>query len=105
MFNHTGREFFAFQAIQKNRENSPYLQLVQGINFGWNTPYNDGFGYEAWRNCFELVNLNLWEPKVREYLLDVIGFWIDEFDIDGIRLDCADCLEFSFYGGYAALYQ
>ena len=48
------------------------------------------------RNCFELVNLNLREPKVREYLLDVIGFWIDEFDIDGIRLDCADCLEFSF---------
>ena len=42
------------------------------------------------------MNLNLWEPKVREYLLDVIGFWIDEFDIDGIRLDCADCLEFSF---------
>ena len=96
VFNHTGREFFAFQDIQKNREQSPYCSWYKGINFGWNTPYNDGFGYEAWRNCFELVNLNLWEPKVREYLLDVIGFWIDEFDIDGIRLDCADCLEFSF---------
>ena len=33
---------------------------------------------------------------MREYLLDVIDFWIDEFDIDGIRLDCADCLELSF---------
>jgi cyclomaltodextrinase len=96
VFNHTGREFFAFQDIQKNREQSPYCSWYKGINFGWNSPYNDGFGYEAWRNCFELVNLNLWEPKVREYLLDVIGFWIDEFDIDGIRLDCADCLEFSF---------
>jgi len=42
------------------------------------------------------VNLNYWEPKVREYLLDVIRFWIREFDIDGIRLDCADCLDFSF---------
>ena len=96
VFNHTGREFFAFRDIQRNRENSPYCCWYKGINFGWNTPYNDGFGYEAWRNCFELVNLNLWEPQVREYLLDVIGFWIDEFDIDGIRLDCADCLEFSF---------
>lgn len=96
VFNHTGREFFAFQDIQKNRENSPYCSWYKGINFGWNSPYNDGFGYEAWRNCFELVNLNPWEPKVREYLLDVIGFWIDEFDIDGIRLDCADCLDFSF---------
>ena len=96
VFNHTGREFFAFRDIQKNRENSPYCSWYKGINFGWNGPYNDGFGYEAWRNCFELVNLNYWEPKVREYILDVIGFWIDEFDIDGIRLDCADCLDFSF---------
>ena len=96
VFNHTGREFLAFQDIQKNREQSSYCSWYKGINFGWNSPYNDGFGYEAWRNCFELVNLNLREPKVREYLLDVIGFWIDEFDIDGIRLDCADCLEFSF---------
>lgn len=96
VFNHTGREFFAFQDIQKNRENSPYCSWYKGIHFGWNSPYNDGFGYEAWRNCFELANLNLWEPQVRSYLLDVIGFWIDEFDIDGIRLDCADCLEFSF---------
>jgi len=96
VFNHTGREFFAFQDIIKNREQSPYCSWYKGINFGWNSPYNDGFGYEAWRNCFELVNLNYGEPKVREYILDVIGFWIDEFDIDGIRLDCADCLEFSF---------
>ena len=74
----------------------PTAAGTRGSTSGGTTPYNDGFGYEAWRNCFELVNLNLWEPKVREYLLDVIGFWIDEFDIDGIRLDCADCLEFSF---------
>ncbi|MDO5135207.1 MAG: alpha-amylase family glycosyl hydrolase [Eubacteriales bacterium] len=96
VFNHTGREFFAFQDIQKNREGSPYCSWFKGINFGWDSPYHDGFGYEAWRNCFELVNLNYWEPRVREYILGVIGFWIDEFDIDGIRLDCADCLEFSF---------
>lgn len=96
VFNHTGREFFAFQDIQKNREGSPYCSWYKGINFWGNNPYNDGFSYEAWRNCFELVNLNLWEPAVREYLFGVIDFWIDEFDIDGIRLDCADCLEFSF---------
>ena len=96
VFNHTGREFFAFLDIQKNRENSPYCCWYKGINFWGNNPYNDGFGYEAWRNCFELVNLNLQEPQVRRYLLDVIGFWVDEFDIDGIRLDCADCLDFSF---------
>ena len=96
VFNHTGREFFAFQDIQRNRERSPYCSWYKGINFGWNTHYNDGFGYEAWRNCFELVNLNLYERAVKDYLFDVIRFWIREFDIDGIRLDCADCLEFDF---------
>ena len=42
------------------------------------------------------VNLNLYEQAVRDYLFDVIHFWITEFDIDGIRLDCADCLTFDF---------
>ncbi len=96
VFNHTGREFFAFQDIQKNREGSRYCSWYKGINFGWNNPYNDGFGYEAWRNCFELVNLNLQNPEVKDYLFDVIRYWIDTFDIDGIRLDCADCLDFGF---------
>ncbi|MGN0399271.1 MAG: alpha-amylase family glycosyl hydrolase [Blautia sp.] len=96
VFNHTGREFFAFQDIQQNREESHYCGWYKGINFGWNNPYNDGFGYEAWRNCFELVNLNLQNPEVKNYLYEVIDFWIDTFDIDGIRLDCADCLDFGF---------
>lgn len=96
VFNHTGREFFAFRDIQQNREHSRYCGWYKGINFGWNNPYNDGFGYEAWRNCFELVNLNLQNREVKDYLFDVIRFWIHEFDIDGIRLDCADCLDFDF---------
>ena len=96
VFYHTGREFFAFLDIQQNREGSSYRNWYKGINFGWDNPYQDGFGYEAWRNCYELANLNLQEQGVREYLLDVIRFWIREFDIDGIRLDCADCLDFGF---------
>ena len=96
VFNHTGREFFAFTDIQKNRENSRYCGWYKGIWFGGNTHYNDGFSYEAWRNCFELVNLNLQNQEVRDYLLEVIEGWIDEFDIDGVRLDCADCLDFGF---------
>ena len=96
VFNHTGREFFAFRDIQKNRENSPYRSWYQDVSFEGNTHYNDGFYYKAWHNCFELANLNLWDRGVKDYLLDVVRFWIDEFDIDGIRLDCADCLQFDF---------
>lgn len=96
VFNHTGRGFFAFQDIQQNRENSRYKDWYKGINFGWNSAYNDGFSYDTWRGSGDLVNLNLWNREVKDYLFDVIRFWIDEFDIDGIRLDCADCLDFDF---------
>lgn len=96
VFNHTGRGFFAFRDIQEKRENSPYRFWYKGINFGWNSAYNDGFSYESWRNCGDLVNLNLQNEEVRQYLFEVVRFWIREFDIDGIRLDCADCLDFAF---------
>lgn len=98
VFNHTGREFFAFRDILANREGSRYCGWYKNVNFGGNTPYNDGFYYEAWHNCFELANLNLANPEVREYLLSVIQSWVDEYEIDGIRLDCADCLDFTFMG-------
>lgn len=96
VFNHTGREFFAFEDIKKNREQSPYCNWYKGVWFGGNNCYNDGFSYESWRGCNELVKLNLWEKAVQDYLFGVIDFWIDTFDIDGIRLDCADQLEFFF---------
>ncbi len=96
VFNHTGREFFAFRDIMQRRENSRYCGWYRNLNFGWNSPYNDGFGYDAWQGHYELPCLNHDNPEVREYLFDVIRFWIEEFDIDGIRLDCANVLDFRF---------
>lgn len=94
VFNHTGREFFAFQDLKKNREGSPYRYWYRDVSFEGDTCYHDGFWYSAWHNCFELPALNQWNEEVKNYLFDVIRFWIHEFDIDGIRLDCADCLDF-----------
>ena len=96
VFNHTGREFFAFQDICEKREASPYKDWYRGVNFGWGSPLGDPFSYEAWQGHFELPCLNLWNPKVRQYLFDSIRFWVDNFDIDGIRLDCANVLDFGF---------
>lgn len=96
VFNHTGRDFFAFRDIQEKRDQSPYKDWYKGVNFGWGSPMGDSFGYEAWQGHFELPCLNLWNPAVKEYLFDVIRFWIDEFNIDGIRLDCANVLDFGF---------
>ncbi|WP_099467380.1 alpha-amylase family glycosyl hydrolase [Konateibacter massiliensis] len=96
VFNHTGRNFFAFRDLKEKGEASPYKDWYRDINFGGSSPYGDSFSYSAWRGHYELANLNLYNPSVVQYLLDVIGFWIEEFDIDGIRLDCADCLTFEF---------
>ena len=96
VFNHTGRDFFAFQDIKKNRENSQYKNWYCNVNFGGNNSYNDGFSYENWGGYDLLVKLNQHNPAVKEYICDVIRFWVSEFDIDGIRLDAADVLDFEY---------
>lgn len=96
VFNHTGRDFFAFQDIKKYRENSQYRDWYCNVNFGGNNSYNDGFSYENWGGYDLLVKLNQHNPAVKEYICDVIRFWVREFDIDGIRLDAADVLDFEY---------
>lgn len=96
VFNHTGRDFFAFQDIKKNRENSRYLHWYCNVNFGGNNEYNDGFSYDNWGGYNLLAKLNQRNPEVQNYICDVIRFWVEEFDIDGIRLDAADVLDFEF---------
>ena len=96
VFNHTGREFFAFRDIQENREHSPYRDWYKNVNFWQGSPLGDSFSYEAWQGHFELAALNLKNPEVCSYLLDAVSFWVKEFDIDGIRLDCANVLDFDF---------
>ena len=96
VFNHVGREFFAFKDLKEHRANSAYRDWFKNIHFDWNNDYNDGLYYDSWDGHGTLVNLNHQNPAVREYFLDVARFWISEFDIDGIRLDAADVLDFTF---------
>lgn len=96
VFNHTGRDFFAFKGIQANRENSHYKDWYCNVNFWGNNEYNDGFSYDNWGGYNLLVKLNQKNPAVVDYICDVIRFWVSEFDVDGIRLDAADVLDFDF---------
>ena len=96
VFNHTGRDFFAFKDIQANRENSQYKDWYCNVNFWGNNEYNDGFSYDNWGGYNLLVKLNQKNPAVVDYICDVIRFWVSEFDVDGIRLDAADVLDFDF---------
>lgn len=96
VFNHTGREFFAFKDIKQNKEQSHYKDWYCNVNFGGNNEYNDGFSYENWGGYDLLAKLNVWNQEVKNYLFEVVTFWVNEFDIDGIRLDAADVLDMQF---------
>ena len=96
VFNHTGRDFFAFKDLKENRENSRYKDWYCNVNFWGNNSYNDGFSYENWGGYDLLVKLNQRNPEVVNYICDVIRYWVQEFDVDGIRLDAADVLDFDF---------
>lgn len=96
VFNHTGRDFFAFKDIKEHREGSKYLGWYSGVNLYGNNSFNDGFSYQNWGGFDLLARLNQKNPEVQGYIADVIRFWVSEFDIDGIRLDAADVLEFDF---------
>ncbi len=95
VFNHVGREFWAFQDVREKRWDSPYRDWFF-INFEGDSAFGDGFWYEGWEGCFDLVKLNLRNPAVVEYLLDIVRAWRYEFDIDGLRLDVAYSLDHDF---------
>ncbi len=95
VFNHVGREFFAFRDVIEKKWVSPYKDWFH-INFDGNSSYNDGFWYEGWEGHFELVKLNLENPAVKQYLFERVGEWIDLFGIDGLRLDVAYMLNRRF---------
>ncbi len=96
VFNHVGRDFFAFKDVQEKKWDSDYKYWFSGMNFEGNNHHNDGFSYDTWEGHEGLVKLNLYHGEVRAHLLTAVKFWIDEFGIDGIRLDAADCLNFEF---------
>ena len=96
VFNHVGRDFWAFRDVQQYRENSAYRDWFTGLSFAGQSPYGDPFTYQPWNGHYDLVKLNLSHPGVRQHLFEAIRMWVEEFQIDGLRLDVADCLDLDF---------
>ena len=98
VFNHVGRDFFAFKDIKERGMGSVYTSWFHNIRFDQQSPYGDCFSYEGWAGHYDLVKLNLQNGDVVGYLLDAVRYWIDEFGIDGLRLDAANVMDVSFFG-------
>jgi glycosidase len=96
VFNHVGRDFFAFQDVRANGANSSYKDWFANLRFDQSSPYHDPFSYEGWNGHYSLVKLNLGHPAVREHLFGAVRNWVETYDIDGLRLDAADCIDHDF---------
>ena len=95
VFNHVGRRFWAFEDVREKRESSPYAGWFN-IDWGSNNEYDDGFSYETWAGVPYLVKLNHHDFELNDYCAEVIRFWERDYDIDGLRLDVAYCLDLGF---------
>jgi len=96
VFNHVGRDFAPFKEVLVQRENTPY-RFWFNVNFYGNNNYGDGLSYENWEGHNELVKLRLENTDVQNYLMDAVRYWIDTFDIDGLRLDVSYLLPQWFF--------
>lgn len=96
VFNHVGRDFWAFKDVLANGRNSPFCDWFSGLNFEEKSPLGDPFSYDGWNGHYDLVKLNLKNSQVIDHLLYAVESWVQNYQIDGIRLDAADQLDMGF---------
>lgn len=97
VFNHTSDNFFAFKDIREKQEASKYLDWYSIDGF----PLQIGWGVKPNFKTFSYVGfmpkLNLGNPEVQDYVIDVASYWIKECGIDGWRLDVGDEIPHAFW--------
>ncbi|MEA3326934.1 MAG: alpha-amylase family glycosyl hydrolase [Chloroflexota bacterium] len=96
VFNHVGRDFWAFKDVQQLGEDSAYCGWFHNLSFNEVSPMGDPFNYESWQGHYRLVKLNLSHPHVRAHLFDAVAMWMEQFNIEGLRLDAADSIDLDF---------
>lgn len=102
VFNHVGRDFWAFKDVLQKGRGSAFCRWFAGLDFDKRSPLGDPFGYEGWNGHYDLVKLNLQNPDTCNHLLGAVETWVREFDIDGLRLDAADAVDKDFWRSLAA---
>ncbi len=101
VFHHVGRDFWAFRDVLAHGEASQYRDWFY-LDFIRQSDRGDPFAYEGWNGHDDLVKLNTSNTEVRRHLFDAVRFWVESFDIDGLRLDAADVLDLDFQQELAA---
>ncbi|QTM98494.1 alpha-glycosidase [Sediminibacillus dalangtanensis] len=95
VFNHSGYYFPPFQDVLTHQEKSRYKDWFHLWEFPVTSekhPNYDTFGFVG-----SMPKLNTNNQEVKEYLLRTAQYWVEEFDIDGWRLDVANEVDHSFW--------
>lgn len=92
VFNHCGSNFLPWRDVMEKGPKSPYYDWFM-IN-RWPCREQEGSTrdgrYYSFAFAERMPKLNTSEKKVRDYFLDTVRYWIETFDIDGLRLDVAN---------------
>ena len=99
VFNHVGWNFFAFEDVVEKGEDSPYRDWFYGLKFPVERPATgDEYpGYECFGSERMMPKTNTENPEVIQYFCKVGRYWLQEFDIDGWRLDVASEINDAFW--------
>ncbi|WP_040951954.1 alpha-glycosidase [Gorillibacterium massiliense] len=96
VFNHSGRTFGPFVDVLKNGAASRYKDWFHVRKFPIAVD-GDYAGYDTFAFEPMMPKLNTENPEVKDYLLNVARYWIEEIGIDGWRLDVANEVDHSFW--------
>lgn len=89
VFNHSGYHFKPFQDVITHKNNSNYADWFHITNF-------DPLHYETFSTVKYMPKLRTTHKDLKAYLIDVLTYYIKEFDIDGWRFDVANEIDKAF---------
>ncbi|MCR4902795.1 MAG: glycoside hydrolase family 13 protein [Butyrivibrio sp.] len=97
VFNHTGYDFPMWQDVLDNKASSKYADwyMINKWPVDKECDTKDG-RYYSFAFAKYMPKLNTNNPEVSDYLLDIVRFWIETFDIDGLRFDVGNEISHSF---------
>lgn len=98
VFNHSGYFFPPFQDVLEKGEESSYLNWFHIESLPVVTKPQPN--YKTFAFTKDMPKLNTANPDVQNYLLDVAAHWIEEYDIDGWRLDVANEVDHRFWRAF-----
>lgn len=98
VFNHSGTEFFAWKDVWEKGEKSPYFDWFC-IN---RVPFEQKYGslrdgrFHGFAFLDSMPKLNTNTPEVVAYCADRCKYWVENWNIDGIRFDVGNEVSHSF---------